>query len=110
MINYIYLAVIFPLIGFLINGLIGKKIKNEIIIGIIGSSTVGLSFIISLGAFLQTLSLPVDQRANTVELFTWLSANGLNIKFAYLVDQLSLTMSLIVTGVGFLIHVYSIGY
>ncbi len=110
MINYIYLAVIFPLIGFLINGLFGRKIKNEIIIGIIGSSAVGLAFIISLGAFLQTLSLPVDQRANTVELFTWLSANGLNIKFAYLVDQLSLTMSLIVTGVGFLIHVYSIGY
>ena len=110
MINYIYLAVIFPLIGFLINGLFGRKIKNEIIIGTIGSSTVGLAFIISFGAFLQTLSLPVDQRANTVELFTWLSANGLNIKFAYLVDQLSLTMSLIVTGVGFLIHVYSIGY
>jgi len=110
MINYIYLAVILPLIGFLINGLFGRKIKNEIIIGIIGSSTVGIAFLISLGAFLQTLSLPVDQRANTVELFTWLSANGLNIKFAYLVDQLSLTMSLIVTGVGFLIHVYSIGY
>ncbi|MEJ5350888.1 MAG: NADH-quinone oxidoreductase subunit L [Melioribacteraceae bacterium] len=110
MINYIYLAVILPLIGFLINGLFGRKIKNEIIIGIIGSSTVGIAFLVSLGAFLQTLSLPVDQRANTVELFTWLSANGLNIKFAYLVDQLSLTMSLIVTGVGFLIHVYSIGY
>lgn len=110
MINYIYLAVILPLIGFLINGLFGRKIKNEIIIGIIGSSSVGIAFLISLGAFLQTLSLPIDQRANTVELFTWISANGLNIKFAYLVDQLSLTMTLIVTGVGFLIHIYSIGY
>ncbi|MCX7797496.1 MAG: NADH-quinone oxidoreductase subunit L [Melioribacter sp.] len=110
MIKYIYLAVLFPLIGFLINGFFGRKIKSELTIGIIGSSTVGIAFLISLLAFVQTIQFPVEQRTNTVELFTWLSANGLNIKFAYLVDQLSLTMSLIVTGVGFLIHVYSIGY
>lgn len=110
MIDFIYLTIFLPLIGFIINGLIGRKIKNEIVIGIIGSSTVGIAFIITFLAFLQTLSLPLEQRSNTIELFTWLSAAGLNIKFAYLVDQLSLTMSLIVTGVGFLIHVYSIGY
>ncbi len=110
MINYIYLTVLFPLIGFLINGLFGRKIKNEKIIGIIGSSAVGLSFLISVFAFIETLGLPVENRSNTVELFSWISVAGLNIKFAYLVDQLSLTMSLIVTGVGFLIHVYSIGY
>jgi len=110
MINLIYLTVLLPLIGFLINGLFGKKIKNEKVIGIIGSSTVGISFLIVVGAFFQTVSLPVDQRSNTVELFTWLSVGSLNVKFAYLVDQLSLTMALIVTGVGFLIHVYSIGY
>lgn len=110
MINYIYLAVVFPLIGFIVNGLFGRKIKNELTIGIIGSSTVGIAFLISFVIFLQTINLPEEQRAKTVELFTWLSADGLNIKFSYLVDQLSLTMSLIVTGVGFLIHVYSIGY
>lgn len=110
MINYIYLAIILPLAGFLINGLFGRKIKSELIIGLIGSLTVGFSFIISLLAFVETISLPVNQRSNVVELFTWLSVAGLNIKFGYLVDQLSLTMSLIVTGVGFLIHVYSIGY
>jgi NADH-quinone oxidoreductase subunit L len=110
MINYIYLTVLLPLIGFLFNGLFGSKIKNEKVIGIIGSSTVGISFLITLFAFFETLGLPVENRSNTVELFTWLQVAGLNIKFAYLVDQLSLTMSLIVTGVGFLIHVYSIGY
>ncbi|MEW6003893.1 MAG: NADH-quinone oxidoreductase subunit L [Stygiobacter sp.] len=110
MINLIYLTVLLPLIGFLFNGLFGSKIKNEKIIGIIGSSTVGISFLIVVGAFIQTLSLPVEQRSNTVEIFTWLNVAGLNIKFAYLVDQLSLTMGLIVTGVGFLIHIYSIGY
>ncbi|HOI29879.1 MAG TPA: NADH-quinone oxidoreductase subunit L [Melioribacteraceae bacterium] len=110
MINLIYLTVLFPLIGFLFNGLFGSKIKNEKVIGIIGSSTVGIAFVITLLAFLETLNLPVENRSNTVELFTWLNVGGLNIKFAYLVDQLSLTMSLVVTGVGFLIHVYSIGY
>jgi NADH-quinone oxidoreductase subunit L len=110
MINLIYLTVLLPLIGFLFNGLFGSKIKNEKVIGIIGSSTVGIAFLVTLFAFFETLNLPVENRSNTVELFTWLNVAGLNIKFAYLVDQLSLTMSLIVTGVGFLIHVYSIGY
>lgn len=117
MINYIYLTTLLPLLGFVINGLFGRKIKNacpdsigEKVVGIIGSAAVGLSFLVVLGAFIQTLGLPVEERSNTVNLFTWLSVGGLHIKFAYLVDQLSLTMSLIVTGVGFLIHVYSIGY
>ena len=110
MINLIYLTVLLPLLGFLFNGLFGHKIKNEKIIGIIGSSTVGIGFIISLGAFIETLSLPVESRSNIVTLFSWLNVGGLNIKFAYLVDQLSLVMALVVTGVGFLIHVYSIGY
>lgn len=110
MINYIYLTVLLPLIGFLINGIFGKRIKNEKIIGIIGSSAVGISFLIVLSAFIQSLSLPADQRRSVVELFTWINAGGLNVKVSYLVDQLSLVMALIVTGVGFLIHVYSIGY
>ncbi len=110
MINLIYLTVLLPLVGFLINGVFGRKIKNEKIVGAIGAGAVGISFLIVVGAFFQTVGLPVEQRSNTVELFTWLSVAGLQVKFAYLVDQLSLTMALIVTGVGFLIHVYSIGY
>lgn len=110
MIQLIYLTVLLPFAGFLINGLLGRKIKNEKIIGIIGSGTIGISFLIVLGALLQTLALPVDQRQTIVNLFTWLQAGGLNIKIAYQVDQLSLVMALIVTGIGFIIHVYSIGY
>ncbi len=110
MVDLIYLTVLFPLLGFLINGLFGRKIKNEKIIGIIGSSAVGLSFLITVLALIETLGLPANQRSNTIELFTWISVAGLKINAAYLVDQLSLTMALIVTGVGFLIHVYSIGY
>ena len=110
MINLIYLTVLLPLLGFLTNGLLGRKIKNEKIIGVIGSAAVGISFLIVLGAFIQTLGMPAEERSHSVDLFSWLSVGGLQIKVSYLVDQLSLTMALIVTGVGFLIHVYSIGY
>jgi NADH-quinone oxidoreductase subunit L len=106
----IYLTVVLPLVGFLINGIFGTKIKNEKLIGAIGSGVIGISFLISLGAFFETLGLPVDQRQKIVTLFSWLTVGNLNVSFAYQVDQLSLVMSLIVTGVGFLIHVYSIGY
>ncbi len=110
MIQLMYLTVLLPLIGFLFNGLLGSKIKNEKIIGIIGSGTIGISFLISAGAFFQTLGLPVEQRQTIINLFSWLNVGGLNINIAYQIDQLSLIMALIVTGVGFIIHVYSIGY
>ncbi|MGA7838384.1 MAG: NADH-quinone oxidoreductase subunit L, partial [Ignavibacteriaceae bacterium] len=110
MIQLIYLTVLLPLVGFLINGLFGNKIKNEKIIGLIASSAIGISFLISVGAFIETLGLPAEHRKSIVDLFTWMNVGGLNIHFAYQVDQLSLIMALIVTGVGFIIHVYSIGY
>jgi len=110
MIDLIYLAVFLPLLGFLINGIFGTKIKNEKVIGLIGSGAIGISFLIVVGAFFETLALPVDQRTNFVNLFTWMKVGSLDVSFAYQVDQLSLVMALVVTGVGFIIHVYSIGY
>lgn len=108
--NLIYLVVLFPLLGFLFNGLIGYRIKNEKIIGWVGSGVVGLSFLISLLTFFEISGLPASERKFVVPLFQWLSVEGLDISFSYLVDPLSLVMALVVTGVGFLIHVYSIGY
>src|ERR1035437_638303 len=110
MTHYIYLTVLLPLLGFLVNGIFGSRIKNEKIIGWIGSGTIGLSFLIVVGAFFQTLALPADDRKTIVTLFNWLNVGGLNINVSYQVDQLSLVMALIVTGVGFIIHIYSIGY
>lgn len=110
MTNLIYLTIILPLLGFLINGIFGSKIKDEKTIGIIGSGAIGLSFLIVAGAFFETLARPVSERQTIVELFTWLKVGALDVSFAYQVDQLSLVMALIVTGVGFIIHVYSIGY
>ena len=103
-------AVFLPLLGFVVNGLFGRKLKNETLIGLIGSATVGISFVIACATFMQMLGSPGEERIHVVYLFKWIVAGTLNTGFAYQVDQLSILMMLIVTGVGFLIHVYSIGY
>jgi NADH-quinone oxidoreductase subunit L len=115
MFSYAPLIVVFPLIGFLVLGLFGSRMKNEKLIGVIGSGTVGLSFLLALALFVQMLSIEPEQRKQSMELFTWLSTftgstNSLTVNVAYQIDELSILMTLIVTGIGFLIHIYSIGY
>lgn len=115
MFSYAPLVIVFPLIGFLVLGLFGSRMKNEKLIGAIGSGTVGLSFFLALTLFAQMLGVEPEQRKQSVELFTWLStftgsASMLTVNVAIQIDQLSILMTLIVTGVGFLIHIYSIGY
>src|SRR6201996_7905608 len=104
--NYIWLIPLLPLAGFVINGL-GRNVLSKGVIGFIGSALVFAAFCISVGAFLQIKSsgIPID-----VKLFDWFGVNSLKISFSFLVDQLSSLMLLIITGVGFLIHLYSIGY
>jgi len=96
-----------PLIGFAINGLGFRRISKGLA-GAIGSLAAILSFGLSLylfNAFLDNGSNPIR-----VELFNWIGVGTLQIPFAFLIDQLSLIMLLIITGVGSLIHIYSIGY
>jgi NADH-quinone oxidoreductase subunit L len=104
------LAVFLPLLGFVINGLVGRKLKSEMLVGIIGSGTVGVSFALACWMFFAMLGTPVEERSHTVEMFKWIAAGSFSASVAYQIDQLSILMMLIVTGVGFLIHVYSIGY
>jgi len=108
--NLVGLVVLIPFLGFVVNGLLGKKLKSEALVGTIGSATVGFSFLLAVLIFLEMLHSPVEERSRIVEYFRWIAAGSLDVSFAYQVDQLSITMALIVTGVGFLIHVYSIGY
>ena len=104
MIDWIWLVPVFPLLGFLLISLGGKQLPKQAA-GFIGSATVLASFLISLGTFLQ---LPAEP--TTVTLFPWIHAGNFHVDFSFLVDPVSAVMLLIVTGVGFLIHVYSIGY
>ncbi|HUH32859.1 MAG TPA: NADH-quinone oxidoreductase subunit L, partial [Daejeonella sp.] len=107
MIDLVWLIVLFPLIGFLINGL-GRNILPKSVVGFIGSLTILLSFGLSLGVFFELNSSEV--KSFTIPLFDWISAGSVLVPFSFLVDPLSALMLLIVTGIGFLIHVYSVGY
>lgn len=104
--KYIWLIPLLPLAGFVINGL-GRNTLSKGVIGFIGNLLVLISFGLSVGAFIQIKS--TGQPIN-VDLFTWFSVGALKVNFAFLVDQLSSIMLLIITGVGFLIHLYSVGY
>ena len=109
MFELIQYVVLFPLLGFLIIGLFGKYLKSEKIIGTLGSATVGISFLISTILFFNIISTNL-KKPYIVDVFTWIATGDFAVKVSYQVDQLSILFSLIVTGVGFLIHVYSIGY
>ncbi len=106
----IAVAVILPLFGFILNGLVGSRINNERFSGIAGCVTVGISFTIALAAFFDMLASPPEGRAHFVHLFRWITAGSFSADIGFQIDQLSILMMLIVTGVGFVIHVYSIGY
>ena len=95
--NLVGLIVLIPFLGFLINGLLGKKIKSEALVGTIGSATVGLSFLLSVFIFFEMLQSGADERAHVVEYFRWIAAGSVDVSFAFQVDQLSIVMALIVT-------------
>jgi NADH-quinone oxidoreductase subunit L len=107
MIDLVWLVPLIPLLGFIINGL-GRNTLSKNLIGFIGSGVILLSFALSVGIFLE---LGADaNKSHEIFLFDWISAGNLHIPMSFLVDPLSSIMLLIITGVGFLIHVYSIGY
>lgn len=110
MFEYVWLIPLFPLIGVVINGLFGKKIKNETVIGGIGALMVFGSFLVSCGILMELLSKPAEERFFEKVLFTWIKSGNFTADIGFLIDPLSTLMIMVVTGVGFLIHVYSIGY
>ncbi len=104
----IVVLLIAPLVGFLINGLFGKWLKgNEKLSGWIGSIAVLISLICSIIAFasLQGGGTPFDET-----LYEWITGESFAFNIGFRVDALTTVMLLVITGVGFLIHVYSIGY
>jgi NADH-quinone oxidoreductase subunit L len=111
MIDLIWLVPLLPLIGFLIIGL-GRNRLPHSLIGIIGSGVVILSFLLSCAVFAdvyQSRQLG-DVASFTVPIFDWFQVGSLQVGLTFLIDPLSSIMLLIITGIGALIHVYSIGY
>jgi len=107
--QFFYLApwiVFLPVIGLLINIIIGGRLPEKVV-GVIGSTAVGLAFVVSV---LLAISLAGHHEAVIVPLAQWIKVGDLDIPWAFQVDTLSVTMMLVVSGVGTLIHIYSIGY
>ncbi|MDZ4844099.1 MAG: NADH-quinone oxidoreductase subunit L [Chitinophagales bacterium] len=107
MVNLVWLVPILPLIGFLINGLLRNRLPKTMS-GVIGSGAVFGSFLVTCGIFIEHLAHP--HNSVVVPLFDWIVVGSFSTQFAFQVDSLSLIMMLVITGVGFLIHVYSMGY
>jgi NADH-quinone oxidoreductase subunit L len=99
------LIILLPLLGFAFNGLFGRFLPKSIV-AIVGSGVVGVSFVLSIFLFNQVAL----NGAIEYHLFNWFSLQNLQVNFSFLVDQLSVWMMLIITGIGLLIHIYSSGY
>ncbi|MBK7085573.1 MAG: NADH-quinone oxidoreductase subunit L [Flavobacteriales bacterium] len=96
----------FPLLGALVIAALRGKLKGNAA-GMLATTMIGLSFVVSVIMFLHT---PAEDGPQVVNFFDWIHIGGMDVPFALQIDALSLTMMLIVTGVGTLIHLYSIGY
>lgn len=110
MLDLAYLIPLFPLVGFFITGLFGKKLKSEALVGGIASAAVALSFGVAVSLLFALIGLPAEERTHVTHVYTWISAGTFSIDVAYQIDQLSIIYTLIITGVGTLIHIYSMGY
>ncbi|MGC8827843.1 MAG: NADH-quinone oxidoreductase subunit L, partial [Anaerolineae bacterium] len=105
MLAYAWLMLLFPLLGVLINAFFGRRIGKRAV-SWAACSVIGLSFLVALGVLVGIAgSTGVEQ-----PLFTWISAGSFRVEFSLLLDPLSALMAVVVTGVSFLIHIYSIGY
>jgi len=118
--NYFWLIPFFPALGVFLNGLFGIKYFSKKVVHTIACSTVFLSFLLGLLSFFDLLKLPPDERFWRYELFTWIPGgiahlfNGhqtaFNVTASFQFDPLAAVMVLVVSGVGLLIHIYSVGY
>jgi len=105
-----WLILLFPLLGFIGLSWYGNRISRKLV-GFVGCGTVGASFFMTLVTLSNLFFLPPEERVGQVQtLYQWISAGSFKLNLAILVDPLSVFMFLIVTGVGFVIHVYSVGY
>ena len=117
--EHLWLIPLFPLVTAALMLFIGRRLPNAIV-SVLCAGSVGLSFLFALGAVIQLLSADPEFRVAQHVLFEWLTPGAMRLSsgaiapftadWGYLLDPLSCVMVLVVTGVGFLIHIYSIGY
>lgn len=106
--KWIFLIPLFPFLGFLVNGLLGRRLGDRAV-AIIGCASVAGAFAISVASFMQVYDAKPDTFLQQ-DFGAWIQAGDLSVSFGLIIDSLSGVMCLVVTGVGLLIHVYSTGY
>jgi NADH-quinone oxidoreductase subunit L len=115
MLNLIWLIPLLPVAGFAINGLFGRRMSRGLV-SLVACAVVLASLVLSIGAVWQLAELPAEERYHEVSLGTWMPLGEteaharVTIDWGFALDPLSAVLLLVVTGVGFLIHVYSVGY
>jgi NADH-quinone oxidoreductase subunit L len=109
MLDYVALIPLFPAVGFAINLLFGRRMAKGAV-GFIACAAIGLSFAVSLLLLNALLQLPPAQRSAEWILYTWIHSGDFQANIGFLVDPLSLVMMMVVSGVSFVIHIYSHGY
>ncbi|MBD3169625.1 MAG: NADH-quinone oxidoreductase subunit L [candidate division Zixibacteria bacterium] len=105
----LWIVPFFPLVGFLLNGLFGKWF-DRVTVSVIACTSVGLSFLWSVVLFFRLSALPPESRFYVEKVFDWFVSGNFSAPMEFYLDPLSAVMILTVSGVGFLIHVYSHGY
>ncbi|MBV9614519.1 MAG: NADH-quinone oxidoreductase subunit L, partial [Ktedonobacteraceae bacterium] len=109
MINLSLLVLLLPLLGFLTLGVLGRLLPRGTILAIAWGAC-GLAFLFALFNFLNMLGTPASARINDAVFYNWVTSGTFSLNFGLLLDPLTATMLLVVTGVGLLIHIYSAGY
>jgi NADH-quinone oxidoreductase subunit L len=107
-IDLVWLVPALPLAGAVVNLFLGRRLGRWA--GIIGSLVMAAAFVASVAVLLDLISLPDEDRVRLVRLFDWITVGSLRVAMELRVDPLSVTMILVITGIGTLIHVYSNGY
>jgi len=105
----IWVVIALPLAGVLLNGLLGRHL-GRVFVSIVGVGVVGAAFALGAWSMADLAALPEAQRTLTLTLWDWITIGNLQVPLALRADALSLWMVLVVSGVGFLIHLYSVGY
>ena len=109
MLDAVWLIPALPLAGFLLLLVAGRRLGDPAA-GYLATAMVAASFVVSVVVFAGVLGEHGEERHFTQDLFSWIPAGSLSVDVGFLVDPLSITMALFVTGVGTLIHLYAVGY
>ncbi|MBI4266497.1 MAG: NADH-quinone oxidoreductase subunit L [Acidobacteria bacterium] len=103
------LVPLFPLLGFVINAALGRRLPKTVS-GSVASAVMVASFVVSVMIVLELAAMPADQRAIEQTVYTWIASGDFVLDLTFRVDPLAAVMILVVTGIGALIHIYSTAY